>query len=146
MGCRAARRARTLLGRRGTALALFGIGKMAYGLSFLLHPEPDPRGLGLLTSVASIRCWAALWVICGAVTFACAWLRIGRDRWGFVAALVPPFVWGAAFLWGAVTDEYPRGVTMAAWFAAGHVGIILWAASVPEYEVPRPRTARQEHR
>lgn len=144
MRCRAARRLRKTLGRRGAVLALLGAGKVCYGMSFILHPEPDPRGLNLLTSVADIRCWAGLWVVCGLVTFACAWLRIGRDRWGFIAGMVPPFVWGAAFLWGAITGDYPRGLTMAGWFATGHVGVILWSASVPEYEVPH--TARQEHR
>lgn len=142
--CRAARRLRARLGRRGAALVLFGTGKALFGLSFILHPDPDPRGLGLLVGLADIRCWAGLWVVCGAVTFACAWLRIGRDRWGFIAALIPPFVWGFAYLWGAAIGDYPRGLPLFGWFMASHIGIILWAASTPEYELAP--AARQERR
>lgn len=144
MGCRAAWWLRRHLGRRGGALALFGAGKVFYGLAYLLHPELGVSGLGLLTRFADIRCWAWLWIVCGAITFGCSWLRIGRDQYGFYAALVPPFVWGAAFLWGAFAGDYPRGLPLFGWFATSHVGIILWVASVPEYEVPH--TARQEHR
>jgi hypothetical protein len=79
-----------------------------------------------------------VWIICGAITFACAWLRVGRDGLGFVAALVPPFVWGAAYLWGGITGEYLRGLAVAAWYGIGHVGLIMWLATVPEYSVPHP--------
>ena len=138
----AARRIRMQLGRRGTALALLGMGKMCFGTGYLLTPAPNPRGLELLTRFADLRWWAGLWVACGAVTFGCAWLRIGRDRWGFIAALVPPFVWGAAFLWGAFNGDYPRGLAIFGWYATSHIGMILWASAVPEYEMPHP--AREE--
>lgn len=132
----AARRLGKRLGRRGAALVLLGFGKMCFGVGYILTPGPDPRGLELLTRFADIRCWASLWVVCGAVTFASAWLRVGRDRWGFIAALVPPFVWGFAFLWGAASGDFPRGLAIFGWYATSHVGMILWAASVPEYEMP----------
>ncbi|MFF9898511.1 hypothetical protein [Streptomyces longispororuber] len=135
---RAVRRLGTRLGRRGTALALLGAGKVCFGLGYLLTPDPDPRGLELLLQFAGIRWWAGVWVMCGAITFGSAWLRIGRDRLGFIAALVPPFVWGFAFLWASAAGDFPRGLTIFGWYATSHVGIILWAASVPEYEVPHP--------
>lgn len=140
----AARRLKKQLGRRGTALVLLGLAKICFGLGYALQPGPNPVGLGLLTRWADIRCWSSVWIICGAVTFGCAWLRVGRDWVGFLAAMVPPFVWGAAFLWGGVTGEYPRGLAIAAWYAIGHVGLIMWLATVPEYSVPHPvRRARR---
>ncbi|MEV8046369.1 hypothetical protein AB0P02_21350 [Streptomyces griseoluteus] len=143
--CLAVRRLRKRLGRRGTALVILGISKMCFGLGYALQPEPHPLGLGLLTRWADIRCWSSVWIVCGAITFACAWLRVGRDGLGFVAALVPPFVWGAAFLWGALTGEYLRGLAVAAWFGIGHVLLIMWIATVPEHSVPHtaPRRRRR---
>jgi len=139
----AVRRLGARLGRRGTALVILGAAKVCYGLGYALQPEPRPIGLGLLTRFADIRCWALIWIICGMVTFACAWLRVGRDGLGFFAGLVPPFVWGAAFLWAGVTGEYLRGLAFAAWFGIGHVLLILWMATVPEHSVPHaaPRKA-----
>lgn len=140
----AARRLRKQLGRRGTALVLLGLAKICFGLGYALQPGPNPVGLALLTRWADIRCWSSVWIICGAITFGCAWLRVGRDWAGFLAAIVPPFVWGAAFLWAGVTGEYPRGLAIAAWYAIGHVGLIMWLATVPEYSVPHPvRRARR---
>jgi len=140
----AALRLREKLGRRGTALAILGLAKISFGLGYALQPGPSPMGLQLLTRFADIQCWSAVWLICGTVTFGCAWLRIGRDWLGFVSALIPPFVWGFAFLWGGIVGDYPRGLTLAAWYAIGHVGLILWAATVPEYSVPYvPRKARR---
>ncbi|MCX4661513.1 hypothetical protein [Streptomyces uncialis] len=134
-----ARRLGARLGRRGVALTLLGLGKMLFGLGYALQPDPDPRGLRLLTGIAPLQCWAAVWIVCGAVTAASAWVRVGRDRWGFVAALIPPFLWGSAFLWSAVLGEYARGLAVAGWYATSHVGMILWAATIPEHSVPPPR-------
>lgn len=134
----AIRRLHKKLGRRGTALVLLGLAKIAFGLGYALEPGPNPVGLAFLTRWADIRCWSAVWIVCGTVTFGCAWLRVGRDWLGFVSALIPPFVWGSAFLWSAMSGDYPRGFAVAAWYAFGHVGMILWAASVPEYALPRP--------
>lgn len=141
----AVRRLQTQLGRRGTALLLLGTGKVCYGLGFVLTSDSDPPGLGPLTRWADIRCWASIWIVCGAVTFACAWLRIGRDGLGFKTAIVPPFIWGAAYLWAAVLGEFPRGLATFGWYATSHIGMILWASAVPEYSVPRP-VPRRGHR
>ncbi|AZM54177.1 hypothetical protein DMA15_17690 [Streptomyces sp. WAC 01529] len=135
----AARRLRARLGRRGIALVLLGLAKICYGLGFALQPDPNPVGLGLLTRWADLRCWSSVWIVCGAITFGFAWLRVGRDGLGFMAAVVPPIVWGGAYLWGAVLGDYPRGLAIAAWYAIGHVGLILWASGVPEHSVPHPQ-------
>ncbi|QUI32424.1 hypothetical protein H9W91_17320 [Streptomyces alfalfae] len=138
----AAWRLRKRLGRRGTALAILGPAKICFGLGYALQPGPNPVGLGLLTRFADIRCWSSVWILCGLVTFTCAWLRIGRDGLGFFAALIPPFVWGSAYLWGGLTGEYPRGLAIAAWYGLGHVLLILFLATLPEHSIPHP--ARRE--
>lgn len=126
------------LGRRGTALLLLGSSKICFGLGYAVDTGSSPAGLGLLARHGGLQAWSYVWIVCGAITFGCAWLRIGRDWLGFYTALIPPLLWGSAFLWSAVSGDYPRGISLAAWYAIGHVGIILWAASIPEYALPRP--------
>jgi len=133
--CVALRRARKHLGRRGVILLILGIGKMSWGTSFLVDP-PEAVGLQLLTQFCGLQRWAWLWIVCGAVT-------AGRDRLGFLAALVPPTVWSVAYLAAVLTGSYSRGLWVAVWYLTSHVGVIMWAASVPEYSVPPvPRRAR----
>jgi hypothetical protein len=141
--CAAVRRLRQRLGRRGIFLLIIGTGKTCWGISFLVDP-PDDHGLQLLTDVCSLRHWAWLWIIAGLVTGTSAFLRIGRDRYGFVAALIPPTVWAVAYTAAVVTGTYSRGAYVAVWYLTSHVGVILWAATVPEYSVPHlPRPARK---
>jgi hypothetical protein len=123
---------RAHLGQRGIPLLLLGVGKIAFGVGFIAAPLADPSGLQLLTSLAPVHTWAWLWVICGAITAASAWLRIGRDRWGFVSALIPPVVWASAYGYAAATGLYTRGFYVFVWYMTSHVGIILWASHVPE--------------
>ncbi|MFD4921131.1 hypothetical protein ACFWNE_07405 [Streptomyces goshikiensis] len=144
MKCRAARRARRLLGRRGKFLLILGVGKTCWGAGMLADP-PQPGGLGLLTRMAPIHCWAWLWIIAGIVTITSAFLQVGRDRFGFIAALVPPSVWAIAYLAAVMSGEYSRGAYVAIWYLTSHVGVIMWAATVPEHSVPKaPRARRAE--
>jgi hypothetical protein len=141
--CQAARRLHKTLGRRGTFLLILGTGKTCWGLSFLFDP-PDDHGLVLLTSVCSLRHWAWLWIICGTITGASAFLRIGRDWAGFIAALIPPSVWALAYGAAIISGTYSRGAYVAIWYLTSHVGVIMWASGVPEYSVPpAPRRARR---
>lgn len=143
MPCRAARWLHRKLGRRGIFLLIAGIGKTCWGVSFLITP-PNTEGLRLLTQLCSIRHWSWLWIVAGVVTFVSAWLRIGRDRWGFIAALIPPTVWATAYTSAALSGEYSRGGYVAIWYLTSHVGVILWAATVPEHSVPpAPRRVRK---
>jgi len=142
MRCRAARRLRKLLGRRGAFLLILGVGKTCWGISFLVLP-PEGAGLALLTRYCDLRHWAWLWIICGAITTASAFMRIGRDWAGFAAALIPPTVWAVAYLAAVIGGDYSRGGFVAAWYLTSHVGVILWASTVPEYEVPPPARARK---
>ncbi|MFF4848807.1 hypothetical protein [Streptomyces sp. NPDC001194] len=143
MRCRAARRLRKQLGRRGTYLLIIGLGKICWGASFIVDP-PGTQGLQLLTHWCSIQHWAWLWILAGLITTASAFLKVGRDGWGFAAALVPPAVWAIAYLSAVIGGEYSRGAWVAAWYLTSHVGVILWASTVPEYDVPpAPRKARR---
>lgn len=131
------RRLRARLGRRGTVLVLLGLGKICYGVGVAATPPPS-TGLDLLLRYAPIRWWALVWIVAGVVVFVSAWARIGRDRFGFVAALVPPLVWGVAYGTAAAEGVYPRGWFVAGWYATSHIGVILWASTVPEHSLPHP--------
>lgn len=143
MACAALRRVRKHLGRRGAILLILGSGKICWGISFIVDP-PQPVGLNLLTRFGDLPQWAWLWIICGTITFASAFARIGRDRYGFLAALVPPTVWATAYLAAVLTGDYSRGLWVAVWYLTSHVGVIMWAATVPEYSVPTSPRGRKE--
>ncbi|MDX3507379.1 hypothetical protein PV755_00320 [Streptomyces caniscabiei] len=124
-------------------LLILGVGKTCWGISFLVDP-PTAQGLELLTRLCSLRDWAWLWIAAGIVTGASAFLRVGRDLYGFVAALVPPTVWAIAYAAAVVSGDYSRGLYVAIWYLTSHVGVIMWAATVPEHSVPHvPRAARK---
>ncbi|MFH8804040.1 hypothetical protein ACH4F6_31380 [Streptomyces sp. NPDC017936] len=143
MWCRAARRLYKALGRRGVFLLILGTGKTCWGISFLVDP-PGDQGLELLTSMCSLRHWSWLWITCGLITGAAAFLRVGRDWAGFTAALIPPTVWAIAYTAAVINGDYSRGGFVAVWYLTSHVGVIMWAATVPEYSVPPvPRSARR---
>lgn len=143
MRCRALRRIRKHLGRRGAFLLILGVGKTCWGISFLINP-PGSQGLELLTRYCGLQHWAWLWIGCGMATFGCAFLRVGRDRWGFYAALLPPTVWAVAYFAAVIVGDYSRGLFVAIWYLTSHVAVIMWAATVPEYSVPpTPRRARK---
>ncbi|MER6955998.1 hypothetical protein [Streptomyces sp. NPDC000618] len=133
--CAAVRRLRKQLGRRGVFLLLVGIGKTCWGVSFLVDP-PSAQGLELLTQFCSLRHWSWLWIVCGTVTSLSAFLRVGRDGFGFLAALIPPTVWALAYTVAVISGDYSRGGFVAVWYATSHIGVIMWAATVPEYSVP----------
>ncbi|MCX4778183.1 hypothetical protein [Streptomyces sp. NBC_01264] len=142
MICRAVRWLRKLLGRRGPFLILLGIGMTNLGISFIADP-PSTQGLWLLTRWCPIESWAWLWIGAGFVTTFSAFLKIGRDWAGFAAALVPPAVWAIAYFAAVITGDYSRGGYVATWYLTSHVGVILWASTVPEYSVPALRAARK---
>lgn len=139
----AARRLRQRLGRRGIFLLILGVGKTCWGVSFLVDP-PSTQGLELLTSLCDIQHWSWLWIVCGLITMTSAFLRVGRDGAGFLAALAPPTVWAFAYTVAVVSGDYSRGGFVAVWYLTSHVGVILWASGVPEHSVPHaPRSARR---
>jgi hypothetical protein len=141
--CRAARQLRKRLGRRGAFLAILGTGKTCWGVSFLVD-TPNDHGLQLLTQFCGLRHWSWLWILCGLATLASAFVRIGRDWAGYLAAFIPPTVWAIAYTHAAISGYYSRGIFVALWYLTSHVGVIWWASTVPEHSVPPPpRTPRR---
>lgn len=130
------------LGRRGVFLLILGVGKTCWGVSFIVDPPVD-HGLQLLTNLCSLQHWAWLWIIAGLVTGFSAFLKIGRDWFGFIAALIPPAVWAIAYTAAVVSGQYSRGAYVAIWYLTSHCGVILWASAVPEYSVPHVPRARR---
>lgn len=138
--CRAVRRARKSLGRRGAVLIILGIGKTVWGLGYIVDP-PSARGLEMLTEIAPLSSWAWLWIGAGIVTGCSAFLPTGRDKWGFVAAQAPPTVWAVAYAVGFVSGVYSRGIFPFIFYVTHHVALIVWASKVREETPPAP-TAR----
>lgn len=134
----AARALARYLGRRGVPLLILGIGKICWGASFIINPSVG-IGLGLLTRHAPLHYWAWVWIVAGMVTFTSAFLRVGRDWAGFAAAAIPPLLWALAYAVAAATGEYTRGIWICIWYLTSHVGVILWASTVPEHSVPHRR-------
>lgn len=126
-------RARLFSGRpgvRGRFLVFMGAGKVCLGASFIFEPPPM-AGLSLLTRFAPLHCWAWVWIIAGAVTFAAAWVPFTRDVWGFVAASVPPTLWAFVYGWSGLVDHYSRGLWIFGWYITSHCGVIWCASRVP---------------
>jgi hypothetical protein len=116
-------------GRRGSFLVFMGIGKVCWGVGLIVEP-PATDGLRLLTRMAPLHCWAWVWILAGTITFASAWVRFGRDGWGFVAASVPPALWAFAYGWAGL-DGYARGLWIFGWYMTSHCGVIWCASRVP---------------
>ncbi|MFF9758560.1 hypothetical protein ACF1G4_03165 [Streptomyces caelestis] len=108
-----------------------GAGKVCFGASFIFDPPAWTDALVLLTHFAPLHCWAWVWIVCGAVTFACAWLRFGQDGWGFAAASLPPALWAFTCGWAGVADGYMRGLWLFGWYITSHCGVIWCASRVP---------------
>ncbi|QIJ61397.1 hypothetical protein G7Z13_04615 [Streptomyces sp. JB150] len=119
------------LGTRGPFLLFMGIGKVCFGASFIVTPPTTTGGLELLLYFAPLRCWAWAWIVCGSITFCCAWLRFGWDGMGFVAASIPPAGWAFAYAWAGLMDGYTRGLWLFVWYITSHCGVIWCASRVP---------------
>lgn len=130
------------MARRGMFLLIIGIGEMAWGAGMIYDP-PSTVGLSILTDRCPLSTWAWLWIGAGSTACIAAFLKIGRDWAGFLAAFVAPAVWALAYAAAAVGGDYSRGGFVAVWYLT-IVGTIMWAATVPEYSVPpAPRRPRK---
>lgn len=138
--CRAVRRARKSLGRRGEVLIILGIGKVVWGVGYIVDP-PSSRGLEMLTAIGPLSAWAWLWIVAGIVTGGSSVLPAGRDKWGFVAAQAPPTVWAVAYAVSFLSGVYGRGIFPFVFYLTHHVALIVWASKVRE-ETPYRSTAR----
>lgn len=129
------------LGRRGEVLLLLGVGKVCFGVGVIASPPPS-RGLDLLLRYGPLCRWALVWIIGGAIVAGSAWVPIGRDRLGFIVACIPPTVWAIAYGTAAADGIYPRGAWVFGWYMTSHIGVILWASTVPEHSLPHPAQQR----
>lgn len=87
------------MGRRGQFLALIGFGFGVYGVSMLIEPaRPTPPGVFFIQSILPVWLRAGIWMVCAAVGIAYGIFKPRRDRWGFVALLIPPLSWALFML------------------------------------------------
>lgn len=119
------------LGTRGPFLIFMGLGKICFGASFIFDPPWVLSGLELLLRWAPLHCWAWIWIVCGTATFCSAWLKFGRDGWGFVAASLPAALWAFTYGWSGILGDYPRGLWLFGWYITSHCGVIWCASRVP---------------
>ncbi|CAM5553552.1 hypothetical protein SCALM49S_03949 [Streptomyces californicus] len=99
---------------------------------------PRTDGLNLLTQFAPLHCWASVWVLAGLATFLSGVAAVRLDRWGFVAASVPPALWAFAYGWAGLADHYSRGLWIFVWYMTSHCGVIWCASRVPPEQDRRP--------
>lgn len=135
-GAGAARSVRSRLGRRGVPLLLLGTGQVCWGIGYVAAPSTDREGMVGLLAVMPLCGWALVWMAAGAVALVGAFLREGPDRWGFIAAVMPPLVWALGYAYAGI-GGYPRAWFVFLWYLLSHALLILWAASVAEYAIPR---------
>lgn len=130
-------RARKRLGRRGVPLLLLGAGHIGWGVGWVASAPDSTQGLSGLLAVMPLSGWAAVWVAAGLVALSASLQPVGRDRWGYVAAVIPPGAWALGYFYAAVTEPYPRGAFVGMWYLVSHALFILWASGIAEYELPR---------
>lgn len=138
MRCRAVRRLKRRLGRRGTILSCYGIVWLLVGWGQIVQPQPDQRGLQVALSLMPLTAWAWCWIIAGLIALVSAWAPPGRDAAGFVALVLIVVPWMATYLASWMLGYYPRGWAAAAVWAAITVPIMVvlgWA------EPPRRKRA-----
>lgn len=139
MKCRAVRRLKRRLGRRGTILTCYGLVWILYGFGQLITPQPDQRGLKLALSLVPLEGWGWAWIVAGAIALACAWAPPGRDAVGFVSLVLIVMPWTATYLAAWLLGDYPRGWVAAAIWTALVVPVLV-VAGWPE----PPRRKRAE--
>lgn len=125
--CRILRRIDERLGRRGSYLACAGSAWTFYGIGLMVTPRPGTvKGMLLLRSIAPMWVWGLIWVACGLTAIVFAFAGTGRDRWGFVAAILPTLMWAGAYLIAILAGDFPSAWASAAtWtFAAARLVIV----------------------
>jgi hypothetical protein len=136
--CRAVRRLKRMLGRRGTILSCYGIVWLLVGWGQIVQPQPDQRGLQVALALMPLSAWAWCWIAAGLIALASAWAPPGRDAAGFVALVLVVVPWMTTYLATWLLGAYPRGWAAAAVWAAITVPIMVvlgWA------EPPRRKRA-----
>lgn len=121
-------------GYRGRALTLVGLVWILVGLTVLREPERVP----LVSEWLPLWLRVALWTGAGLVALLTSWWPPGRDRWGFMALVVPAAIRALAYAWswtlGLVSDgelgDSADWIGATGWVAI--VGFVLLLAAWPE--------------
>ncbi|WP_263165382.1 hypothetical protein [Streptomyces sp. SCSIO ZS0520] len=134
--CRAARRLRARLGRRGGYLLVAGAGWLLYGVQVVADPRPTTvRAASILRTVAPLEAWGWLWIACSAVAVGAAWAR--GPAWqvaGFSAAALPPLLWAGGFAAAWLRGADPQAWAGAATWAGASARLMVvagWREQVP---------------
>lgn len=138
MRCRAVRRLRRQLGRRGTILTSYGLVWLLYGYGQLSIPQPDQRGLQLVLSIQPLEFWGWCWIAAGIVALISAWAPPGRDAAAFIVLPLVVVPWMVSYLAAWAFGDFPRGWVAAAVWAVITVPVLV-AAGWPE--PPRAKKA-----
>jgi hypothetical protein len=125
--CRAVRRLRRQLGRRGTILTCYGLVWVLIGYGQLVMPQPDQRGLQTILQLMPLPAWACCWMAAGLIALASAWAPPGRDAAGFVALALIVVPWATSYLAAWALGGYPRGWVAAAIWMVITVPVIVVA-------------------
>lgn len=125
--------AKRVLGRRGTALVVFGTLDLAVAWSLLSPPDriaahatPGYRALVLWMPLTA---WAALWGAVGVLCLVQAFMR--KDLWGFGAAIGVKLMWTSGMVSAWVLYREPR-VWLSAIVWAGLAVLVSVIAGWPE--------------
>lgn len=104
------------LGRRGTDLLIFGALELIYGWGIVSDPRYGVvRGVGVLTAVAPMTLWGALWMASGIIAIALATHPpFLRDSWGYAALFGPMGLWACANFGAWITGDFRQAYTSAA--------------------------------
>lgn len=105
------------LGRRGAFLLLYGAGEIQYGAGLISAPPADQRALALPVYLCELRWWGVLWIVCGLIGIAHAARQPAADKPGFVAELIPPYIWALSNL----AAWWPLGTYSRGWASAAPV-------------------------
>lgn len=115
------------LGRRGAILLCYGTVWALYGYAQIVSPQPDQRGLTLVTQMWSLTVWGWLFITAGMCAAVAAFLRQGADWFGFVALVLIVLPWMTSYLAAWLLGDFPRGWVAAAVWAVIAVPVIVVA-------------------
>lgn len=133
------RRTRALvrrIGHRGAALLFFALLDAVYAFS-LFNPPATARVSGqmaFMEAIAPLSVWGAMWAVAGAVCLVCAFRS--DDRWGYAAAMLVKVLWGALYVYGAVSGVERAYLGAVIWFClAGWIAIISSWPTPPDMAI-----------
>jgi len=120
------RRSPLCLGHRGRGQLLLAAAWLFIGIDSIADPTVTPTRYLFHESLPPIL-RAGMWIATGLVATVTAWWAPGKDKWGFVALVIPPavrfFSYGMAWILGAL----PLG---SIGYVNGWIGAAVWAAVV----------------